>query len=123
MIVCSVGIHHPNAIGPREADPLSVGRPCRKRTYLFVERQFLRCGAVQAGHPDIPRIVYTPAEALTASIMDKTIWKYNGNAYVSYDDFTPGKEGQLAAFDGFWVRTLQNAPADTTLLLPKVPAP
>jgi hypothetical protein len=67
--------------------------------------------------------VYTPSQAQSAIIMDKTIWLYNGNAYDSYDDSTPGLEGQLVPFDGFWVRTLQNAPSDTTLLLPKVPTP
>jgi hypothetical protein len=67
--------------------------------------------------------VYTPSSAHDAGIMDKTIWLYNGNAYDSFDDSTPGLEGQLVAFDGFWIRTLQNAPSDTILLLPKVPTP
>jgi len=68
--------------------------------------------------------VYTPSGALAADIMDKTIWKYNGNGYNSYDDVTAGKLGQLDAFDGFWVRTLPGASAViTTLLLPKVPLP
>ena len=69
--------------------------------------------------------VYTPSEAALPNnnIMDKTIWIYNGNAYNEYDDITPGKEGQLAAFDGFWVRTLPGAPADTTCCCRKFRSP
>ena len=68
--------------------------------------------------------VYTPSQAAPPNdnIMDKTFWLYKGGAYESHDDSTIGMEGELVAFDGFWVRTLPGASAvTTTLLLPKVP--
>jgi hypothetical protein len=68
---------------------------------------------------------YTPSEAALPdnNIMDKTIWLYNGGGYDQYDDNFP-TEGQVIAFDAFWVRTLPGASGvTTTLLLPKGPAP
>lgn len=35
--------------------------------------------------------------------MSKNMWKWNGSAYQVFDTVTPGFEGQLNAWDGFWV--------------------
>ena len=70
------------------------------------------------GDPDSP---LTPSEAEARGFMKKVTYKYSGSAYVPFDDVTPGYDhGALGAFDGFWVRLMENSfgAGDITLLVP-----
>ena len=62
---------------------------------------------------------YTPTGADGVNYLSKTFYTYNGNGYDSYDDgTTPGMEGILGGYSGFWVEVLEDAPGDLTLLIP-----
>ncbi len=41
-------------------------------------------------------------------VMSRTMWKYNGNSYDSFDGNTIGAEGELEASDGLWVRAFDS---------------
>jgi trimeric autotransporter adhesin len=61
---------------------------------------------------------YTPAEAQTAGLASKIVYKWNGGAYEPYDGETPGMEGALDDWDGVWVKAL----TDLTLRVPTATA-
>jgi hypothetical protein len=67
---------------------------------------------------------YTPSEAQTAGHVNKTFYRYNGNAYEPFDDVTPGMIGILKPFEGFWVETINSslAPGSVKLLIPAKPS-
>lgn len=46
----------------------------------------------------------SPSGAEAGGVARKVMWKWNGGSYDPYDDATPGMEGTLGPFDGFWVR-------------------
>jgi trimeric autotransporter adhesin len=52
---------------------------------------------------------YTPAEAQTAGLASKIVYKWNGGAYEPYDGETPGMEGSLSEWDGIWVKAFVEA--------------
>lgn len=60
---------------------------------------------------------YKPHEAEASNIAAKTLWKYNGSTYETYDDVTPGLIGELSKMEGFWVRLLPNSTGKTVKLL------
>ena len=81
-----------------------------------------------AGHPNAKTIdwatvrfvidggaVLTPQEAEDANLVSKTIYDWNGNAYDTFDDDTPGMEGVLTPHGGIWVEVLDGAIGATTI--------
>ncbi|MCP3870719.1 MAG: hypothetical protein GY703_22025, partial [Gammaproteobacteria bacterium] len=60
---------------------------------------------------------YSPTQADVARLMSKNIYKYNGNAYETYDDVTLGLKGVLKPNEGFWVELLENAVGKNLKLL------
>ncbi len=52
---------------------------------------------------------YTPLNAALASLTKKELWRYNGNAYATYDDSTWGMIGTLRSQESFWVRILSGS--------------
>lgn len=62
-------------------------------------------------------ISYTPSEAETNRIASKTIWKWNGSSYDTYDDTTPGMLGTLSSHEGFWVELLRGSYTETSVKL------
>jgi hypothetical protein len=60
---------------------------------------------------------YTPDEAFANSFIRQTFTNYNGNAYDAYDAYTPGTEGELQPFMGFWVKALWAGSGETVKLL------
>jgi hypothetical protein len=64
---------------------------------------------------------YTPSDAEANGFVSKTIYKYSGSAYESFDDATPSMLGQLKAQEGFWVEVLGDAAGSAvSLLVPKL---
>ncbi len=61
--------------------------------------------------------LYTPSDAEAAGYVSKTIFKYNGSAYDSYDDATPGLVGTLESQEGIWVLVQEGASGHTVKLL------
>ena len=59
--------------------------------------------------------VLTPQEAEDANLVSKTIYDWNGNAYDSFDDDTPGMEGVFTPHGGRWVEVLDSAIGATTV--------
>ncbi len=79
---------------------------------------FLEVGWNMVGHPyeftvdwaDV-KVVYdaaehTLADAEAAGKMVRTMYRWNGAAYSSFNGLTPGAMGTLSAWDGFWVEAL-----------------
>ena len=60
---------------------------------------------------------YTPAQAEGEGLVSKTIWTWNGNSYNTYDDSTPGMEGELDSHEAFWVKVLDGAVGSTVKIL------
>ena len=62
---------------------------------------------------------YSPSQADVLRLMSKNIYKYNGNAYATFDDVTPGLLGTLKPNEGFWIELLESAVGkDLKLLIP-----
>ena len=63
---------------------------------------------------------FTPEGANSSGYLSKNVYTYNGNAYDTFDDVTPGMQGVLGAYDGIWVEALNNtlSSGDLTLLVP-----
>ncbi len=61
--------------------------------------------------------VYSPNRAESNGYASKSIWKYNGNGYDTYDDNTPGMEGELNSHEGIWVQLLGDSSGETVKLL------
>ncbi len=60
---------------------------------------------------------YTPSQAETNNIASKTIWKWNGSSYDTYDDSTPGMLGTLSSHEGFWIQLLSGSFSETSVKL------
>jgi hypothetical protein len=89
---------------------------------------------VMVGHPGsrsanwsgvtlmVDGMAFTPYDAEFNNYLSKTIWKWNGASYDTWDDgTTPGMEGTLYSHEGFWVKVLGesfNASAAPSLLIP-----
>ncbi|MDS4039713.1 MAG: hypothetical protein RKP20_00855 [Candidatus Competibacter sp.] len=66
---------------------------------------------------------YTPTDAATANLAYKNFKRYNGNAYESYDDLTPGMGGNLWPHESVWVYVKPGATAlGIKLLIPAQPS-
>ncbi len=52
-------------------------------------------------------------------VMSQVMRKWNGNAYETFDGYTPGAEGVLNPFDGFWVKAFR---PDLQLRIPAQPS-
>jgi hypothetical protein len=66
---------------------------------------------------------YTPSGAETAGYMSKSFSIWNGTAYATYDDVTPGMTGALQVFQSLWVKTLSGSNNHTLqLLIPAAPS-
>ncbi|HPE70976.1 MAG TPA: FG-GAP repeat protein [Candidatus Competibacter sp.] len=61
---------------------------------------------------------YTPSGAHAANIAYKHFKRYNGNAYESYDDTTPGLNGNLWPNESVWVYLKPGAISGIQLLIP-----
>jgi hypothetical protein len=60
---------------------------------------------------------FTPSGAESQGDISKTIHKYTGSNYASFDDVTPGQEGQLKPQEGFWVEVKPQGFGKTIKLL------
>jgi len=60
---------------------------------------------------------YTPSAAETGNFAAKTLWKYNGSSYQTFDDVTLGSVGTLSKMEGFWVKLLPASIGQTVKLL------
>ena len=56
-------------------------------------------------------VEYSPSEAEAAGIISKTYFRWNGNAYESFDDATQGMTGTLQPQESVWVRTMPGVAA------------
>ncbi|MFO1421384.1 MAG: hypothetical protein U1F59_10725 [Candidatus Competibacteraceae bacterium] len=66
---------------------------------------------------------YTPADAATNNLAYRNFKRYNGNAYESYDDLTPGMGGNLWPHESVWVYVKPGATAlGIKLLIPAQPS-
>jgi hypothetical protein len=61
---------------------------------------------------------YTMSEVFADGYLSKIFNTYNGNGYDSFDDVTPGMQGVIGAYDGFWVEALDADVSSMTLLVP-----
>ncbi|MCI5115379.1 MAG: hypothetical protein D3921_12865 [Candidatus Electrothrix sp. AW1] len=65
---------------------------------------------------------YAPSAAESAGYVSKIYYRWNGNAYESYDDSTPGSLGVLQPQESVWVRSLGSysgpVPQKLKLLIP-----
>lgn len=66
---------------------------------------------------EVNGFAYSPSEAETNNFATKTLWKYNGSTYETYDDVTPGLTGKLSKMEGFWVRLLPGSTGKNVKLL------
>lgn len=67
-------------------------------------------------------IAYTPADAATNNLAYRNFKRYNGNAYESYDDTTPGMNGNLWPNESVWVYVKPGATGGLKLLIPAKPS-
>ena len=68
-------------------------------------------------------IAYTPTDAATANLAYRNFKRYNGNAYESYDDLTPGMGGNLWPNESVWIYVKPGATAaGIKLLIPAKPS-
>ncbi len=79
------------------------------------------------GHPHIEEVewkdvlivdgedTYSLADANTAGMMSNKMYQWESGAYQVYDGETPGLEGTLSAFDGFWTEVFDS---DLSLRIP-----
>jgi hypothetical protein len=66
---------------------------------------------------EINGTAYTPSNADTGNFAAKTLWKYNGSGYQTFDDVTLGSVGTLSKMEGFWVKLLPASIGKTVKLL------
>ncbi len=62
---------------------------------------------------------WTPSEAEAHGVASKDMYTWNGSAYQTWDDVTPGMLGTLGVFEGQWVKAYATA---TALRIPAMPA-
>ena len=62
---------------------------------------------------------WTPSEAEAQGVASKSMYTWNGSAYQTWDDVTPGMLGTLGVFEGQWVKAFATA---TALRIPAMPA-
>jgi len=62
---------------------------------------------------------WTPSEAEIQGVASKNMYTWNGSAYQTWDDATPGMLGTLGVFEGQWVKAF---PTATALRIPAMPA-
>lgn len=67
-------------------------------------------------------VAYTPSDAHSANIAYKNFKRYNGAAHESYDDLTPGMNGNLWPNEGVWVWVKPGAHPGAKLLIPAKPS-
>jgi len=61
----------------------------------------------------------TPSQAEAHGVASKNLYTWNGSAYQTWDDVTPGMLGTLGVFEGQWVKAFSTASA---LRIPAMPA-
>ncbi len=62
---------------------------------------------------------WTPSQAEAHGVASKNLYTWNGSAYQTWDDVTPGMLGTLGVFEGQWVKAYSTA---TALRIPAMPA-
>ncbi len=61
-------------------------------------------------------VEYSPGQAEAAGIISRIFFRWNGNAYESFDDATQGMTGTLQPQESVWVRTMPGVAATEIIL-------